>query len=219
MLPTSMESLQDEMLGLLEPYRQPTNNGLAERLFFFDPDRLKWPTWSGYEAPSFLKTLEQEGIADDLLKSIREYVRESELRKIELSECSKLKRKFSDAERIYANSLGSSAKRNAAVVRALGLSTGRRPPKFDGYKLWVDYVFLVRKKGMSPSQALKKVHKKHGRQSEDATLKVLNDQRTSLLTKIAHQYSEMHGEAKKRLERFVPTRRPAYVSRRKNEGV
>jgi hypothetical protein len=201
--------LRDEMLSLLPAYRHPTNDAFAECIFFFDPDGISLSA-SGYEIPSFIKALEDEGIAGQLITGIKEYVRQSELRKIELAECLELKQKFSDAVRRYANRKAKERieKRNALLIRDLGLSTKQgRAPKFDSDKMWRDYVTFVRKEGMSPSKAVQAVRKKHGRKSRSSTVEVLNEQRAALLRKIEKLYPDMYDEAKKRLKGFVPTRR------------
>lgn len=208
-LTNGYEKLRDEMLSMLPRYRHPTANEIAECILFFDPEAIKLRA-SGYEVPSFIDMLEKKGIADHLITGIKEYVRESELRKIELAQCLKLKQKFLDAERTYADCRGEKRidERNAEVVKKLGLSSSRgRPPKFDSNRMWVDYVTLVRKGGLSLYRAVQEVKKKHRRKSKTTTTKALHEQRASLLGKIEQQYPEMYDKAKECLTGLVPTRR------------
>ena len=206
---TDFKKLEDEMLSLLPPYRHPALNDIAECILFFDPDGLKFSA-SVSEIPRFVGILEKKGIADHLLTEIKKYVRESRRREIELAQCLELKQKLLDAKNIYADRTADIRidKRNAEVVKKLGLSTRRgHASKFDSFKMWVDYVTLVRKKGMSPFKAVQEVRKKHGRKSKSATVETLIEQRASLLRKIEQRYPEMYDEATKCLTGIVPTRR------------
>jgi hypothetical protein len=200
--------LQDEILRLLPCYRRPTSDEFAEWFLFFDPDGINLSA-SGYQIPIFVELLEKEGISENLLTGIKEYVRESELRKIELAQCKselgELKKKFSDAQRIYnENKDKRSDERNALTVQAIGFSTGHAPKRIDKDRMWVDYVTLVRKRGMHRSDAVKAIKEKHQFNSENAASKALHEQRRSLLKRIEKQHPRCYPEAKRTLWGIVP---------------
>ena len=98
---TEYEKLKEEMFSLLPFYRHPANNEFSEYMIFFNPDCITG-NWLGYQWPEFINDLKKKGIVEDLLTTIKKYVRESELRTIELMQCkdelSELKEKFADAK-------------------------------------------------------------------------------------------------------------------------
>ena len=203
--------LKDEMLSLLRPYRHPTNDVYTEYMIYFDPEFMS-SSGSAYQIPNFIKMLEEEGIDNDILTAIKEYVRESELRIIELAQCkdelNELKTKISYAQQIYEeNHHERSDKRNALVVQAIGLSTGRRPERINKKSAYQDYVILIRKEGMSRNEAAEVIQEKYDFNSYDATLKLLHECRSSLIKKWEQQHPSMLPEIKKRLKGLIPSRR------------
>lgn len=202
--------IKDEMLSLLPLYRHPTNDEFTENMIYFDPDFMSI-NGSAYKQPDFITKLEEAGIDSDTLTAIREYVRDSELRIIELAQCkdelNELKTMFPDAKKIYEeNRHERSDKRNALVVQAIGLSTGHPTERINKRKAYFDYVTLVRKEGMSRNEAVKAIQKKYDFSSYDATLKLLYEYRTSLFKKWEQQHPSMLPKIKKRLKGLVPSR-------------
>ncbi len=77
------------------------------------------------------------------------------------------------AQRNYDENINErSEKRNALVVQSLGLSTGYVQKRIDIKKVYIDYVMLVRRQGMSRQKAVEEVQVKYSANSYDATLKI-----------------------------------------------
>ena len=208
---TEYTRLQDEMLSMLPPYRHPVNGELVEHMIFFDPD-CAGITGLGYEQPAFVEALEKEGVADNLLKAAKNYVRKSELSIIELSQCKneldELKLIFSEAKRIYNENCDKrSDRRNALVAQAIGLSTGLTPKRIDIKKIYFDYVYLIRKDGFSRKDAVAATQKKHDLNSNDSTKKALFQYLKSHCEKLEQQHPSMFPDIKKRLKGLIPSRR------------
>jgi len=205
------KKMQAEMYSMLKPYRHPANDKLAESMIFFGPDSIQL-NMTGCQDPPFIKALEKEKIPNDLLANIKEYVQESELRIIALGKCENklhlLEEKISTAQQIY-DKLKSSRPdhRNSQVVKAMGLSTGYRPKRLKKKTVYVDYVNLVRKKGMSREDAVEIVKEKYVINSEDSTLRHLHDHRKTVIDKWGQKYPSTTPEIKKRLRGLIPSRR------------
>lgn len=207
---TEYEKLQDEMLSLLPLYRHPANNELAEHMIFFDPDCINI-NGLGYQWPKFINNLEKKGIGEDLLTIIKKYVRESELRIIELMQCkdelSELKAKFTDAQCIFNKYRNErSDKRNALVVQTIGLSIGIVAKRVNKKNLYFDYVKLVRKEGFSRNEAAEKIRKAYGLNSHNAVCKFLYAYRKSLLERWKQQHPSLYVEIKRRLKGIIPSK-------------
>jgi hypothetical protein len=208
---TEYEVLRDEMLSMLPAYRHPTQNELTEYMIFFDSDCVDI-TGSGYQPPEFIEALEQRGVPGDLLAEVKKYVRESELRIIELAQCKdeivELKTKFSDARRIYDEHRAKRPDvRNAFVVQSIGLSTGFAPKRVDAKKLYFDYVRFVRKKGLTRDRAVKEIQRAYALNSHNATVRFLNTHRKSLLEKWKLEHPSMYPEIKSRLKGLIPKKK------------
>lgn len=202
------QSLQDEMLSMLPPYRHPTYNKLTEYMIFFDPNCINI-TGSIYQEPEFIEELKKEGVKDALLTAIKKYVTESEPRIIDLAQCknelAKLRTKLLNAKRIYDENINERPEtRNSRVVRNLGFSTGFAPARVDGEKVYFDYVTLVRKKGFTRNEAVEAIRKEYSLNSFNATLKFLYQRRKSILEKWKTQHPSLYPEIKSRLKGLIP---------------
>ena len=208
---TEYEVLRDEMLSMLPAYRHPTQNGLTEYMIFFDPHCVDI-TGSVYQQPEFIEALEQRRVPGDLLAEVKKYVRESELRIIELAQCKdelvELKTKFSDARRIYDEHRDKRPEvRNAFVVQSIGLSTGFAPKRVDAKKVYFDYIRLVRNKGLDRKKALKEIKRIYDLNSENAALKFLYVYRKSLLDRWKLEHPSIYPEIKRRLKGLIPSKK------------
>lgn len=202
--------LKDEMLSLLPFYRHPANNELAEYMIFFDPNCIN-VNGLGYQWPQFIDDLKKKGIAEDLLKTIKKYVRESELQTIDLMQCkdelSDLKAMFKDAQRIYNKYRNERPdKRNALVAQTIGLSSGVVPKRVNKKNLYFEYVKLVRKKGFPRNEAVEKIRKAYGLNSHNAVCKFLYAYRKSLLEIWKQQDPSLYFEIKRRLKGIIPSK-------------
>jgi hypothetical protein len=208
---TDFERIKEEMLSELPLYRHPVNGKLSEYMIFFDPDCLKLGG-RVLEQPVFIEALEKEGVADDVLTSAKKYAHESERRQIELAECrdelGELKSKLSEAQRIYEKLRDErSDKRNASVVRAIGLSTGSAPKRVDRKKVYFDYVRLVRKDGLPRYEAVKKIKEKYGLQGHNAAVKHLSAYRRTLFEFWEQNYPSTSFDVKFYLKGLVPNKK------------
>lgn len=171
------DRLQKEMLSLLPFYLHPSSGLDQERIRFMGDlsINLKFVGWS---EPEFLTHLKKENVSDEIIEEIQKYVRESEVQRGQLSayksQRNALEKITQDAERIYRENLDKrSSERNKKVVQYLGLSSGKREEHINKEKVYVDYLDLVRKKGMSLQEATETVQEMHNILSVDATLKIL----------------------------------------------
>ena len=73
--------------------------------------------------------------------------------------------------------------------------------------MYIDYVILVRKKGMARSEAVKAIQKKHDLSSYDATLKALHDYLRSFLKNWKQLQPSLFPEINNRLKGLIPQRR------------
>lgn len=176
---------QEEMLSLLPLYRHPSSCADQEKGRFFGnlSCNLKLNAWS---EPEFLNRLRQAKVDEGIIAQIEKYVRDSEKRRYEFAECicerNSLGKIFNETESLYKNNIGIRAsERNKLVVQSLGLSSGNRESKIDKKKLYADYLYYVRKKGLSRRKATEIVRRKHNIQSLDATLKHLFSYRKEIL--------------------------------------
>lgn len=200
--------LNQEMLELLPQYRHPANDEFAEWMIFIDPDT---PYFKGkmYQEPEFLRLLKKEDIPADIIKKTEEYVKKSEMAKLDLREgkheLRKLEEIFEEVSWIYNEESWTerSEKRNALVVQALGLSTGQARKRFDKKEAYIEYLTLVRKKGLSRHDATLRIKRQQGCKSPDAALKMLHDYRKHVLDMWKEKYPKNLPIVKKWHKGFV----------------
>jgi len=201
------EDARDEMFDLLPPYRHPANDIFAEYMQFIDYDCMDL-SMTMRHAPSFLDLLKQSDLDPEIVSGIDEYVQEADQNKLALCKCQaaleELKNTFEKAQSVYeANSGERSGKRNAQVVQVLGFSTGARKKDFDYKKVYVDYVHLVRKNGLSRRDAVKRLAKEYSR-SYDTIRNVLNEKKAIMLKQWEEKSPALAPQIRKRLKGFVP---------------
>jgi hypothetical protein len=216
---TDFERLKEEMLSKLKPYRHPANGAESEYMIFFGPDCLRL-NGRGYEHPAFVQALKKKDVPETIMVAVKDYVRESQLNKIELVQCKddldELRAKFSEAKRVYDEKPDErSHKRNAKVVQILGLSTGHSPKRIDIKRLYLDYVSYVRKEGKSREDAVEAIKEKYDVNSRERTIEILFNYRRTIFkkwddidqTKKQNQdYLPMLPKIKKRLRGLVPSK-------------
>ncbi len=173
---------QKEMLSVLEGYKHPVKNALIEHEIFFGDNGFRFekvlrsPDWVK-DSKSLLE------VPKPLREKIRTYVNEAEDVKRYYKDCRKeltrLREMIAHATDEYKPRPGNdtSAKRNARVVPALGLSPGKkgRVKTIDHDGAYCRYVQLVRHQGESQQEAIKVLRKAFDYQSNDTTIKHLHD--------------------------------------------
>lgn len=205
--------LRDEMLELLRQYRHPTADIFAESMIFIDPNSIQIKG-KMHQEPEFLILLKKESLPASVIEATEKYVKESEMAKLDFGECKheleEVKKTIEKANRIYkGHQHERSETRNALVVQSLGLSTGLSPKRINKEKAYIDYLTLVRKKGLSRKDATQEIKELHGFNSYDAALKALHDYRTALIGKWKEEVSdpETLERINKWLEGFILPRR------------
>ena len=203
-----INELQKEMLALLKPYRHPANDEMSENMIFIDPDGMKI-YMQGHELPQFLLDLEKEEIAADTLAVIKEYVRKSEVRTIELNGCinklNELKTRFATAEQIFKKYRSAPRKetRNSEIVKAIGLSTGTRKKEYNDKEVYVDYVTLIRKKGLARRSAVEELSDNYSL-SYGTVINILNEQKSIVIKRWEESSPTLVPQIIKRLKGLVP---------------
>jgi hypothetical protein len=206
-----LERIQEEFLGSLPLYRHPVKDKLIEYMIFIDMKCIK-SDGSVYRKPEFIDKLEEAGIPDTLVSEVKEYVREAELIKIELTQCNSeldaYRTTFKKAHQIYEKNRDErSSSRNTKVVQALGLSTGKTLKRLNRKDIYIDYIKFIRNKGLPRIVAVEKTRKKHGINSFDRTLQILFEHRSDLLEKWKKHHPTLVSEIESRLEGLIPSRR------------
>ncbi len=199
--------VRDEMLSLLPLYRHPTADIFGEYMQFIDYDCMEI-SMTAYQVPLFLNQLKKTVVEPALIEEIKLYVEVSEQSKNALSVCQSkltdLENILSDVQKVYDKySHERSEKRNSRVVQVLGLSTGKRAKDFDHKKLYIEYVHLVRKDGLSRIIAVEELMNKYLR-SYDTILNILNTQRSNVIKKWKEKSPSLAPMIRKRLKGFVP---------------
>ncbi|MDW7774374.1 MAG: hypothetical protein SCH71_15925 [Desulfobulbaceae bacterium] len=156
---------RDELLSFLPVYRHPSSSIEQENGRFLGDLSINLQL-VGWSEPEFIRILKEKHFDDAILSSIKEYVRDAEIRKCLLLQCEKerevLCERILEAENIYKEySNVPSDKRNTAVVQVLGFSSGNTPKIIDKKKVYIDYLNFVRKEGMSREEATDAVQKKY----------------------------------------------------------
>lgn len=212
--PIDLDKLHKEMLDLLPKYRHPYSPE-SEYMIFYDPEHLSIGG-TLFQEPSFLKDLIEVGVPDNLLDIIKNHVHESEKCKAELLTCknelNEYKALFANAEKVYNENHGNrsdlrSDTRNALVVQALGLSTGKRVKDDRKRQAYFDYVTLIRKKGMSREDAVEELLKKYKSGSHESIIKGLYDHRATIYKYWEQQkMPKMVSKIKAILRGMIPSR-------------
>lgn len=205
------KSLQDEMLAFLPSYRYPTFNEMSELMIFVGLD-IKGQDAYAITTPSCIEKLKNTGIENDLLIEIQNYVKKLEIRSKDFEVCRKelnqLREKFIEAQTTYEeNRAKRPDQRNVLVVQVLGFSTGAPTPRIDKKAVMLDYMQLVRHKGMEPKDAVTDIQNKYDIQSYDAALKLLLEYRKALLEKLKTEMPDSLDLVKKYHKGYIPGRR------------
>lgn len=149
------------------PYRWPTFDSIGEIMIFFNPaGKFTADITIINETPSMQNAKERKDSETyselgqgqlSIIKARREAYRRAEAEAY-----------LKHAERAYKNTGGDSKKRNSAVSRSLGLSTGKRPKDIDTSQMYKDYFQLVRKDGLCRFDALEIIAGKYNLPSTTA---------------------------------------------------
>ncbi|WP_339137137.1 MAG: hypothetical protein WGN25_04045 [Candidatus Electrothrix sp. GW3-4] len=171
---SSFRVAQKKMLDLLPDYRHPTKGILTElEIFFGDTGCEFFDT----EWPSWMKNYNFREVTPELSKEIREYVRDAEyIKKHLIKEYKKLESLVAAAREAYKErDKDDSHKRNARVVQALGLSSGKKGNRLsrDHRGAYEKYVRLVRNEGKSREESLEFVQQEFDYNSVDSARKSL----------------------------------------------
>ena len=207
----TVDELKKEMLGLLQQYRHPTNDIIAENMIFFGlPDGPEIYS-EGHQDPEFLINLRKENIPVDLLKAVEKYVKEAELATFELADCKdELNGYLEELEKVIEiynkNKKKRSDKRNMMVVQALGLTSGNAPKQLNKKKIYKHYFLLVRKKGERRYEAVKKIAKLNDSTSK-TVIRMLNDYRRHVRNKWQQKDPQNLPTVEKWLKGFAPPNR------------
>jgi hypothetical protein len=179
-------------------------------MIFIDPD-CAGASLSSYPEPEFLKEVESAGIPGGTLALIKEYVRESELSKIELAQCKSELDEFRtaliEAQKLYnENPKKRNDKRNKEVIQFLGFSEGSgRRQIIDRKSVYINYIRLVRKEGLCRYEAVKKISERYLIKTEDAAIAILFDCHKAVIDKW-RKYDASFPTIEKILKGLVPPR-------------
>lgn len=198
-LDDSFRAAREEMLGLLPGYQQPVRNILREYQIFFGK-----PPIEGSKYP----------IMDD-----------AELDKYYLSKARKeneeLRKQLAAAREAYkkVNDADDSHSRNARVVQALGLSSGKKGNRqtTDHRQVYIRYVRLVRNEGKSREEALKIVHQEFPYNSVNSARKHLRNELKKVKdwwrnrNDLHYALYELHEELEKLNELYQPGKKRAAI--------
>jgi hypothetical protein len=190
-----------------EPFRLPTEDVIEEYKIFIDPNG---PTFSvgAIGPPPFAEKLKTQCADNELYQEIYELWMDHQEDKWRLKNCEAERKKYRNlvegAMKVYDENKGGRC-RYALVVQHLGLSSGKRPVKFDKQAVWVYYMEKVRHDGLSRREAVKKTRVKFGFNSHNNVVRSLRDYKNILLNS-AKEEPELSAIIKERLKRFIPPR-------------
>jgi hypothetical protein len=191
------------MPARIETFRHPLSDPLDEFFIFNGP-----PVFGGgglyWKIPPWVA-----GLGDKARREIEDVFKQNVQLKKQLNECrkekSELKAILEKAESAYREKHPTSHQRNVAVVQVLGLSKGKRPPEHDPKQIYREYVYLVRKEGLTRDEAVAKITGIYQRNSKKALVKVLRDEKEKLIDGWKKANPSRAVYLKKFLRNLVPT--------------
>jgi hypothetical protein len=223
-LDDSFRAAREEMLDILPGYLQPVRNILREYQIFFGKPPIERPK---YPIVSPLWTMDKHlaSLPESLRDTIQQYAMDAELDQYyfgkAMKENEELRKQLAAAREAYKkiNNDDDSHERNARVVQALGLSSGKKGNRqtTDHRQAYMRYVRLVRNEGESREEALKRVHQEFPYNSVNSARKHLRNELKKVKdwwrnrNDLHYALYELHEELEKLNELYQPGKKRAAI--------
>ena len=161
----SLEELKRE----IPAYRWPTFDSIAEIMIFFNPscDGMTADIIGVNSTPAMQKAAQRgdDETYSELYQSQIEIIKTRR----EAAKGAEAEAHLEHGKRTFENTGGDSKKRNSALARSLGLSTGKKPKEINELQIYKDYFDLVRKEGLCRYDALEIIMEKYNLPTTTAT--------------------------------------------------